>query len=139
MLKDLLPKYYLDRNYNCAEAILHAANEQYGLGLDEHAMKLVASFGGGIQCGNTCGAVLADAAVLSMLYVEERAHESRDIRPVCVALQRAFLQKYNSTLCKDIKLQSFRPEYRCRMTIETACDILEETIAAYEAARGKDA
>ena len=96
-------------------------------------MIMVGAYGAGIQCGNTCGAVLAAASVLSMKYVEAKAHESEDIRPVVMKLMRKFNAKYGSTLCKDIKPQSFKPEYRCKMTVETACDILEETIAEYEA------
>ena len=135
MLKDLLPKYYFEQNYNCAETILRAANEYYDLKLHDRDMILVGAYGAGIQSGNTCGAVLSAAAVLSMKYVEAKAHESEDIRPVVVKLMRKFNEKYGSTLCKDIKPQSFKPEYRCRETINTACDILEDTIAEYEAER----
>lgn len=135
MLKELLPKYYFDQNYNCAEAILRAANEYYNLGLHERDMIMVGAYGAGIQSGTTCGAVLAVAAVLSLKYVEVKAHESKDIRAVVQKMMRKFNEKYGSILCKDIKPQSFKPEYRCRMTIEAACDILEETIAEYEAER----
>lgn len=137
MLKDLLPKYYFDQNYNCAETILRAANEYYDLGLHDKDMILVGAYGAGIQSGNTCGAVLSVAAVLSLKYVEAKAHESEDIRPVVQKMMRKFNEKYGSILCKDIKPQSFKPEYRCQMTIETSCDILEETIAEYEAERSK--
>lgn len=133
MLKDLLPKYYFEQNYNCAETILRAANEYYDLQIHDKDMILVGAYGAGIQSGNTCGAVLSAAAVLSMKYVEAKAHESEDIRLVVVKMMRKFNEKYGSTLCKDIKPQSFKPEYRCRETINTACDILEETIAEYEA------
>ena len=133
MLKDLLPKYYFEQNYNCAETILRAANEYYDLGLHDKDMILVGAYGAGIQSGNTCGAVLSVAAVLSLKYVEAKAHESEDIRPVVQKMMRKFNEKYGSILCKDIKPQSFKPEYRCQMTIETSCDILEETIAEYEA------
>ena len=132
MLKDLLGKYYFEGNYNCAECILRAGNEYYNLGLHDRDMIMVAAYGAGIQSGNTCGAVLAGAAILSMKYVEAKAHESADIRPVVVNLMRKFNQKYGSVLCKDIKPQSFKPEYRCQKTIEAACDILEEVIAEYE-------
>ena len=132
MLKELLPKYYFDQNYNCAEAILRAANEYYNLGLHERDMIMVGAYGAGIQSGTTCGAVLAVAAVLSLKYVEAKAHESKDIRAVVQKMMRKFNEKYGSILCKP---QSFKPEYRCRMTIEAACDILEETIAEYEAER----
>lgn len=70
-----------------------------------------------------------------MKYVEAKAHESADIKPVTVKLIRKFNEKYGSTLCKDIKPQSFDPEFRCKNTIIAACGILEETIAEYEAER----
>lgn len=137
MLKDVYAKYYFEGNYNCAETIIRAANEYYELGLHDRDMLMVGAYGAGIQCGNTCGAVLSAAAVLSMKYVEAKAHESEDIKPVVMKLMRKFQAKYGSTLCKDIKPQSFKPEYRCRMTIEASCDILEETIAEFEAERNK--
>lgn len=132
MLKDYIEKYYFEQNYNCAETILRAANEYYDLKLHDRDMIMVGAYGAGIQSGNTCGAVLSAAAVLSLKYVEARAHESKDIRPVVQKLLRKFNEKYGSILCKDIKAQSFKPEYRCKMTVETACDILEETISEYE-------
>ncbi len=133
MLKDAMGKYYFDGNYNCAETLLRAANDYYDLGLTDNEMLLVGVYGAGIQTGNTCGAVLSAAAVLSKKYVEAKAHESGDIKPVTTILMRKFKQKYGSTLCKDIKPQSFAPEYRCQKTVEAACDILEETMNAYEA------
>ena len=137
MLKDVYAKYYFEGNYNCAETIIRAANEYYELGLHDRDMIMVGAYGAGIQCGNTCGAVLSAAALLSMKYVEAKAHENEDIKPVVMKLMRKFQAKYGSTLCKDIKPQSFKPEYRCRMTIEASCDILEETIAEFEAERSK--
>lgn len=132
-LKDYIGKYYFDQNYNCAETILRAGNEYYDLGLNDRDMIMVGAFGAGVQCGNTCGAILAGASILSMKYVEAKAHESADIKPVVTKLIRLFNLKYGSTLCKDIKPQSFAPEYRCLKTVEAACDILEQTIAEYEA------
>lgn len=137
MLKDHIAKYYFEQNYNCAETILRAANDYYDLQLHDKDMIMVGAYGAGIQAGNTCGAVLSVAAILSLKYVEAKAHESEDIRPVVQKMLRKFNEKYNSTLCKDIKPQSFKPEYRCKMTVETACDILEETIKEYEAEKLK--
>lgn len=133
MLKDVFGKYYFEGNYNCAETLLRAANDYYELNLHDYDMKLVGAYGAGIQCGNTCGAILTGAAVLSMKYIEAKAHESADIKPVTTDFIRRCNVKYGSTLCKDIKPQSFNPEYRCQKTVEAVCDILEEAIAAYEA------
>lgn len=131
-LKDLYAKYYYDENYNCAETMIRAANEYYGLDLHDRDMIAFGGFGAGIQSGNTCGAILSAVSVLSMKYVEKKAHESADIRPVTNLLIRKFNEKYGSVLCKDIKPQSFKPDVRCKNTIETACDILEQVIEECE-------
>ncbi len=136
MLRDFYEKYYYDQNYNCAETMIRAANEYYDLKLHDRDMIMLGGYGAGIQTGNTCGAILAAVSVLSMRYIERNAHDSKDIKPVTTALIRRFNEKYGSTLCKDIKPQSFNPEYRCKKTIETACDILESVIEDYE--KGKD-
>ncbi|MBO4373633.1 MAG: C_GCAxxG_C_C family protein [Lachnospiraceae bacterium] len=132
MLKDHIDKYYMEGNYNCAETVIRAGNDYYDLGLHDHDMISYGVFGAGIQTGNTCGAVIAAAAILSMKYVEKKAHESEDIKPVTLKLIRAFNERYGSILCKDIKAQSFDREVRCRKTVETACDILESVIAEYD-------
>lgn len=133
MLKDLLPKYYFDSNYNCAESVLRAGNEYYNLGLQDRDMILVGGFGAGIQSGNTCGAVLAGVSVLSMKYIEAKAHESTDIKPVVNKLLEKFNKAYGSVLCSEIKPQTFNPETRCKKAVDMACDIIEEVIAEYEA------
>lgn len=135
MLKDVSRKYYLENNYNCAETIIRAANDYYELGLHDRDMIMVASYGAGIMTGNTCGAVLGAAAALSMKYVETKAHESDEIRPVTVKLIRKFNEKYGSVLCRDIKPQSFTKEDRCLFTIENASDILEAVIEEFEKER----
>ncbi len=135
MLKDLYEKYYYDNNYNCAETLIRAANEYYDLGLGDHDMIAYGGFGAGIQTGNICGAIISAVAVLSVKYIESKAHESRDIKPVTTMLIRKFNEKYGSVLCKDIKPQSFEPDIRCKHTIESACDLLEQTIKEYDCMR----
>ena len=132
MFKDIVDKYYYAQDYNCAEIMIHAANEYYDLKLHDRDMIMLAGFGGGMQTGNTCGAILAAISILSMKYVGQRAHDSKDIRPVTTALIREFNTRYGSLLCKDIKPQLFDPKLKCKYTIEAACDILEEVIADHE-------
>ncbi len=132
MLRDIFMKYYQEQGYNCAETIVRAANEYYDLGLHDRDMIMVAGFGGGMQTGNTCGAIIAGVSVLSLKYVEKKAHDSADIRPVVLNLIRKFKKEYDSLLCRDIKAISFKPDIRCRETVAKACDIIEETIAEYD-------
>lgn len=135
MLKDCMYKFYLEQNYNCAESVIRAANEYYGLGLDEKAMIMTGVYGAGIQTGNTCGAILSGAAVLSLKYVPAKAHESEDIKPVTTKFIREFNQIYGGIRCTEIKPKSFKTEYRCLKTVECVCDTLEKVIAEYEAAK----
>lgn len=47
MLRDRIENLFIDQDYNCAESMLHAANDEYGLGIDKDAFKLVGGYGGG--------------------------------------------------------------------------------------------
>lgn len=132
MLKDLYEKYYLNQNYNCAECLIRAANECYDFGLDEKAMKLVSGYGRGMMCGKTCGAISTGVAILSLLYVEEKAHESKDIAPVVQSFIRNIDMEIGSTECKDIRVKFFNPEIRCKNTIDKVIEILEKTINDYQ-------
>ena len=48
MLRDYVKKYYLEQRRNCAESLLRAANEAYGLNLTEADFALLSGFGGGM-------------------------------------------------------------------------------------------
>jgi len=132
MLKDIAATYY-NNNYNCAETLLRASNEYYGLNLNDRDMIMMGGYGGGMQVGSSCGTILGAIAALSIKYIEAKAHESADIGPVVRLLTEKFNEKFGSTLCKDIKPNYFTKELRCGNTIAIACDILEETLSEYEA------
>ena len=83
MLAEIAKKYYLEKGANCSEAVVKAANEAYGLGLDEQALKLVSGFGGGCGCGDLCGAIAGALSVLSVLSVgPNRAHGTEGFGPL---------------------------------------------------------
>lgn len=131
MLKDIARKFYQDEDYNCSETLLHAANEYYGLGLQEKEMRMMAGFGGGLFTGNICGALSGAAAALSLMVTKDRAHKELDVvRPAMQRLQRNFRNAYgvDSVLCKDIKPVYNRTEKKCWPTVEIASDVLEQTV-----------
>ncbi len=133
MLKDLAIPYYFDEGYNCAEGIVRAGNEYYNLGLDDHAMLMVAGFGGGVQTGNLCGAVLGAVCLLSYRYVETKSHESEDIKPVVNLFFERLKEELGESLnCADVKPKFNTEENRCTKTVSMACDVLEKVIAEYE-------
>lgn len=48
-IEELTAQYYLEKDCNCAETVLHAANDAYQLGLDDNAMKVIGGFGGRLR------------------------------------------------------------------------------------------
>ena len=74
---------FLDKDYNCAEAVLLWADERYGLGVAPEDVKLVSGFGGGLGCGENCGALLGAMAALSKAQVRDRGHATPGFKEAC--------------------------------------------------------
>ena len=135
MLKEKA-KYYYEQGYNCAEAIVHAGNDYYDLGLHEHDMRMVAGFGAGIQCGDVCGALLGSSAIISAKYIEVKAHDQPvELRKITTKLVKRFQDDMGSRLCAKVKPKFFNNEERCLNTVEASAQILEEGIEEWEKER----
>ncbi len=135
MLKEKA-KYYYEQGYNCAEAIVHAGNDYYDLGLHEHDMRMVAGFGAGIQCGDVCGALLGSSAIISAKYIEVKAHDQPvELRKITTKLVKRFQDDMGSRLCAKVKPKFFNNEERCLNTVEASAQILEEVIEEWEKER----
>ncbi len=127
MLEEVARKYY-KLGYNCAESMIRAGNEVYDLGLHDRDMIMTAAFGGGLQCGDVCGALTGAACVISARYVETKAHECDILRPLTQKLVIAFQKEMGSRLCAKIKAVHFSKELRCENTVGLAASILEKVI-----------
>lgn len=132
MLKEKAELYYLS-GYNCAECMLHAANDVYALGLDEHAMRLAAGFGGGMQVGEVCGALTGAICAIASRYVETKAHDTPALPPLTKELVRRFQAQFHALRCAEIKPQCFQPATRCLQTVHQAADLLEELLTEWDA------
>lgn len=128
-LQELVEKYYVEQNYNCAETLLHAANEYYDLHILEEDMKMMAGFGGGMFVGSTCGAMVGCIAALSKMTIHTKAHEElQAIRPLIQTYQRNFKQILGATQCVELKPKYNTTEKRCLPTCLMASQALEKTI-----------
>jgi C_GCAxxG_C_C family probable redox protein len=127
MLKERAKKYY-NENYNCAETILHAANDEYQLGLDNETIRLTAGFGGGMGCGQACGALCGGICAISAAIVEDRAHQTPELRGKTTKLVAAFNRILGDTQCKNLMPKYKTPETRCLQTVLLACDALSEVM-----------
>jgi C_GCAxxG_C_C family probable redox protein len=129
MLLDTVMKYY-DKSYdlNCAETMLYAANEEYGLGLGKKALKTMAAFGGGMGVEEACGAMTGALAVLGILFVEDRAHESDRIKTLSKEFIESLRKKLSTDNCKKLKDLYRNDDIRCSPIMEVAAKVLDEMV-----------
>lgn len=129
MLLEKVRKYY-DKSYdfNCAETILYAANDEYNLDLEKRTLKTMAAFGGGMAVESVCGAITGALAVLGILFTKERAHESEKIKE----LTKEFFEKYEKLLgtnnCAELKAMYRNDDVRCIVMVEKAAELLDEIV-----------
>ncbi len=130
MLRDKVKKYFLDNNRNCAESMLLAANEEYGLDLGENEIELMRGFGGGMGSGITCGAVSGSIAALSKLICikveKERAHE------VCKSFVTEFESRFSSSHCDVLTPIYKKEDVRCYELLLQTADLLDEIVEKYK-------
>lgn len=129
MLRDRVKKYFLDEELNCAESMLAAANEEYGLGLTPGEIELMRGFGGGMGYGTTCGAISGSIAALSKLICvkvdKDTAHE------VTSGFLEEFEKRFASSRCDDLVPVYKKEDVRCYELLLLTADLLEETLAKY--------
>ena len=131
MLKEVAIRYYQE-GYNCSESIIRAGNEVYNLQLHDRDMIMTAAFGGGFQIGDVCGALSGAACVVSARYVESKAHDCEELRPLTQKLVLAFQKRLGSRLCAQIKPNFHTPEKKCMETVAVGAQVLEEVLAQWE-------
>lgn len=130
MFRETALKYYdKELDYNCAETMLYAANEYYDLNLSPQVYKTMGSFGGGISIGNVCGAITGCLAALGIMFVDEKAHESGNIKTLTKRFIQSFGKEFGYIDCTPLKDSYKTEEKRCEDMILAAADIMEEVVA----------
>ena len=119
---------FLEKDCNCAEAVLLWADERYGLGVAPEDVKLVSGFGGGLGSGENCGALLGALAALSKMLVREQAHATPMFRERCAELVSRFRADLGSIECEELKERYRRPDVRCLYVVERAAAVLDEYV-----------
>lgn len=93
------PEYDL----SCSEATIHAANEVYQLDLDDKSLKMMAGFSGGLMSEDLCGVISASVAVLSVMFTNQVAHQSPQLKTLITEYLSRVDHAFGSRLCLDIK------------------------------------
>jgi len=129
MLKNRVHEYYINRDYNCSEALILAINDEYKLGLDSDTLKLLSGFGLGMGCQKTCGALCSSISALGKLLVQNRAHATERFSETCADFVSCFIERLGSDQCNWLRDRYRRDDIRCLKTIELAADVFSEFIS----------
>jgi C_GCAxxG_C_C family probable redox protein len=102
-IREKVYKYY-GEGYHCAETIFNTIKELHSIE-DNNTCKLASGFCGGIgKCHqDICGALAGGIMVLGSLYGREKGGEDiNKLVYLSVELRQSFIQKFKSTVCKDV-------------------------------------
>ena len=120
-----------EKGYNCAQAVVCAYCDQFGLD-EETAYRVSEAFGFGMGQMEVCGA-LAGACMLAGLKnsggLEQVGKTKAETYQLDRALADAFRQKNQSVLCRELKGVSTGKMLRsCSGCIEDAAQLVEELL-----------
>ena len=104
---------------NCCQAVLMSACEQFGL-TKEQAYSLAAFFGGGMRCGEVCGAVTGALMALGLKYGDENNRQCGKSKEFL----KAFEQEFGPILCREQLAKNQKK--MCPTLIEYCANYLEE-------------
>jgi C_GCAxxG_C_C family probable redox protein len=130
-MSELIKKFYLLENLNCAQTILAAANLEYHLNLDEKFISSLAGFGGGLQEEDLCGVVSGSVVVLSVIFNNPDTKNSL-LKQAVIKYKTSFSKEL-----KDINCRVIKPEFRdetegCYKVITTGYKFLKLTIEEFK-------
>lgn len=112
---------YKHQGYNCAEAMVKACNDLYHMRIPS---ELASPFGGGMACGDTCGAVVGALMALGAARGRTDSAQKNGTRAPAAQLMKQLEEKYGSLDCRDLK----RNRVSCDAIIEDAYAALEELL-----------
>lgn len=126
MYQEMINKYYVNGNNNCAETLMRVAQEAYGVEISENALHALGAFGGGMGCGETCGALAGAVAAIGCAYIDTVGHDSPKAKELAAAMTRAFIDNCGSTRCQELKTQYFVEGRKCASLCEFTAKLLGE-------------
>ena len=91
-------------SYNCAQSVLGAFCEEWGLDR-KTALKLATGLGGGLRCGEICGAVSGAVAAIGLkcgFYIEKDIAQKNYCNKKTYEFVERFNKEYGAILCRDL-------------------------------------
>lgn len=90
------------QGWNCAQSVLSAFAQRYGLD-EETAIKIAASFGGGMgRRGEACGAVTGALMALGLARAQATPEGKEEAYRLAGEFMRRFEEKHATILCREL-------------------------------------
>lgn len=132
---------YFNNGLNCAQTVLLAFSEKYGLS-EELALKMTSGLGSGFRAGDICGAVSGAVLVVGLKY-GQKSPDDLQAKQLCYAKTEEFTAAFRSCngsiCCRDIlgcdlSTPGGREQAQkenlfntvCKEKVKSAIDLLEE-------------
>lgn len=122
------------KGFNCAQSVFAAVCEDVGVDRKE-ALKMSACFGGGMRCGEVCGAITGALMAIGMKYGSVKDYDLDNKKLVGVKTLEfinKFKDKYDCILCRELLEKSDKqtgsPHAICTKLITDAVEATEEMI-----------
>lgn len=119
-----------EKGFNCAQAVFAALCEDVGVKREE-ALKIAACFGGGMKCGEVCGAVTGALMALGVKYGSTKDYDFENkkfIGTKTLEFINRFKEKNGAVLCRELLENNDRTEI-CPKLISCAVETAEKMIA----------
>ena len=115
-----------ESGFNCAQSVLGALGEYTGMD-EKNAMAITGGFGGGVRCGEICGAVSGGVMALGLAFPHSDSGDAqarKKISALAGEYTAEFTKKYGCIRCQDLK----HNRISCSELIEHAAELAERTI-----------
>ena len=124
MTKGDIAKMNFQNGCNCAQAVLLAFCEDYGME-KETALAIAAGFGSGMGgLRETCGTVTGANMVIGLAMGEDRMAANKTFR----AFAERFKEKNGSLVCRELLAVRVKTRLTCADLCKEAGDLLEEML-----------
>lgn len=136
-MKPEVTKYFYKGGLNCAESTLRCLIEEGVIDAPPEAVRMMTGFGGGMQRGTTCGAVVGAVAALGWATGRTEPGQSREASARVVReFLRRFEESFGTLDCRTLQatyVKDHAPKsegmYRsCTVFVEKAVELVREIL-----------
>ena len=137
-MKQDVTQYFYKGGLNCAESTLRCLIEAGAIDAPPEAVRMMTGFGGGMQRGTTCGAVVGAVAALGWATGrtepgQSREASAREVREFLRRFEACFgtldCRALQATYVKDHALKSEGMYRSCTVFVEKAVELVQEILA----------